>query len=139
MSMSLSVDVSRADRLLASLHERGVHGSELRHCVHEAAHALSNHLELPWTNLRVQEILASVHPAEVMGDEIEARAVEWVVLEALGLPYDVTEWAPIAYLEFVMHYDGGAETVEEWVTAISRRRTDPEVQRRASQILAWAP
>lgn len=78
-----------AKKLLAALQAKGVETDDLRYAVHEAVHALSAVLKPPWTVARVSSAMTRWRTrgrrAEACANELQARVVETIVCERMGV------------------------------------------------------
>ena len=134
--------MTRAEQLQAALVQKGIdqHDNELRHMIHEAAHALRWKVQPPWTNEAVAEGAPS-RAAFKFREEVIARAAEERICALLGVEIDSRERRiAIAAMEGIKHDDyrvpGGLDT---WLEAVEHAMTSEEVNEVVDRILALAP
>jgi hypothetical protein len=91
--------------LLNAIRRRGVVTSTLRDAAHEACHALQWDVKRKWTRDNIHA--KKPKPHRIFGhtgvhDEIDARAVEQVVCQRLGVDCGpVEKWADICWMEML--------------------------------------
>ena len=87
--------------VITAIHRRGSDASDIRDAAHEACHALDAKLHGKWERERIHRALTK-HCGDVgsmVYYEVRARAVERLVTEHFGVPYDRDHWLNVCYLE----------------------------------------
>jgi len=112
------------------------HGSdakEPRDAAHEGYHGWS----LGVSNWDREEIHAAImeldRPYRVR-QEVEARAVEWIVCEELGIDYDLSHWCMISAMEAV--HSGVSMPLNYWKEGVENMRRAEKVQELAAMLRA---
>lgn len=132
--------MSDAASIVAAIRSRGSDARDLRDAAHEAHHALRCNLRGPWERERIHARLMAITEGSAMlllQEEIDARAVEWVVCRDFGQEYDADHWAMIAAMESIK--GGMAAPVDFWISSIARRRDTVLVRRYADRVIAIKP
>lgn len=129
--------VTPAERVVMWARRYGVESTDLRFCAHEAYHALDVGLPLTangWDTDAIHYEIGERGPSEVVTAEVEARAAEWLVCEALGVAYDVEHWAFVSFME--SYKNGlGVAMPKDVADQIRAARTSKKVQRFVRTIL----
>jgi hypothetical protein len=103
---------------------KGSDARDARDAAHEGWHGLS--LQVPhWDREEIHAAIMRLSPSDRVLQEVQARAAEWLVCEALGLDYDVEGWALIAAMEAAQA--NVSMPFEAWVTGIRNARKDTSV------------
>lgn len=115
---------------------------QLRDAAHEAHHALTAKCKAPWSRDAIHEAMADLC-GDVNGEwviqELDARAVERVVCQALGAPYDADRWMEITWFETASSMKIMLPSVE-WITdAVVLRLGLPKIKAAARRILTLKP
>lgn len=113
---------------------------DVRDAAHEASHALEFGCER-WDRGSIDRAAFDVRNRRfLVSSEVEARAVERIVCEELGLPYDARKWADVCLLEQagLGLYRAFPPTAEALVAAAERVMGNPGVMERATLILMHA-
>jgi len=121
-------------------HEEGT-PADLRDAAHEAHHALFCNVRGPWTRERIHKAIvrrANKLNAELIGMELMARAVEWIVCERFSIEYDVARWGEVMWWETIKNMRIQLPD-PPWVKdAITRRKREETTKRLADAVLALA-
>lgn len=136
--MSATVDVGdRVSALVRALRARGVDETDdLRHCVHEASHALDAKMRGPWSNEAVSDAMRRIGPGRAARSEILARAVEQIVCKALGVETrSLDTWVGTSVMEAIKFRDPFFDYATA-IAAAKRTLEMPEAKTRAAEILA---
>lgn len=126
--------------LVEALRAKGIdfRAGHPRHMVHEAVHAIRLGVEQPWTNNRVHEALLGMPgKGDLFLEEIIARAVEGLVMERLGLGWNLEEWAAMSAMEAIRN-GGFSAPMDAWVTGIKEWRATAPVEALVVTIFAMA-
>jgi len=88
------------ERIIAYAQAMGSDATDIRDAAHEACHAIEAHAE-KWDRDGVHYAVVKKwkRPADQLGAEVRARAVERMVCEHFGAEYDTEEWLGVAALE----------------------------------------
>ena len=126
----------RAAALVGVLRGRGVDSTDLRHCVHEASHALDAKLIEPWTNRNVASAMKRLGPGRAAASELLARAVEQLVCARVGVTIlPLEKWIFTSCME-AMKFRDPFLGYEEALSAARRSMDSEEARERADQILS---
>lgn len=126
------------ETLLLALRARGVDATDLRHCVHEASHALDGKMRGPWSNEGVSAAMKRLGPGRAARSEILARAVEQIVCKHLGVETKgLDHWVGVSVMEAIKFRDPFLE-YESALDAATRAMTTTEAEERATEIMALA-
>lgn len=114
--------------------------TDVRDAAHEASHALEFGCER-WDRRSID--VAAFAPQNrrlLVSSEVEARAVERIVCEEVGVPYEPLKWADVCLLEQagLGLYPAFPPTPEALVAATEKAMEWPEVLERATLILMLA-
>lgn len=118
----------------------GSDADTVRDAAHESSHALEFGL-VSWDRRSIDvAAFAPKHRRILVSSEVDARAVERIVCEELGLPYEPMKWANVCLLEQAKLglYRAFPPTAAALVEAIERRMEFQSVLERASVILMQA-
>jgi hypothetical protein len=129
----------RPSQIIAAVWDLGSDASDLRDAAHEAHHALRCKLTQPWTREAVHEALVGLCRGDgvlLLGEELDARAVEWTVCEAVGVSYDLEHWAFIAAMESLRV--GVAHPLDMWKRGIVIRHGTKAIERAARAVVKLA-
>ena len=130
--------MSVVEALVLALRARGVDDIDLRHCVHEASHALDAKMRGPWSNTAVSNAMKRLGPGRAARSELLARAVEQLVCKRLGVETKSLDyWVGMSVLEAIKYRDPFLDH-EEALAAAERLMKTAEAQERAAEILALA-
>lgn len=125
-----------AESLVLTLRARGVDDTDLRHCVHEASHALDAKLRHPWSNKRIDAAMKRIGPGRAARSEILARAVEQIVCKRLGVETETLDhWVSMSVMEAIKFRDPFLSY--EQALGVAKRAMDTvEAKNRATEIIA---
>jgi hypothetical protein len=129
----------RAEKITQAIRAKGCDAVSVRDAVHEAHHAITWGLKGKWT----RENIDRKNPNKArrnysfgVRDEITARAVEWWVVEKLGLVYDLDKWAMMMIME-ALKIDHIALPGFDWAKeGIQLRKQSKAVEALADDIIA---
>jgi hypothetical protein len=127
---------TEAAALVGVLRARGVDNTDLRHCVHEASHALDAKMRGPWSNEAVSRAMKRLGPGRAARSELLARAVEQIVCKRLGVettPLD--KWIFTSCMEAIKFGDPFLK-YEDALTAARSIMATAEAAARATEIIA---
>ena len=125
-----------AESLVLTLRARGVDDTDLRHCVHEASHALDAKLRHPWSNKRVDDAMKRIGPGRAARSEILARAVEQIVCKRFGVETEkLDHWVGMSVMEAIRFRDPFL-SYEQALGAAKRAMDTVEAKNRATEIIA---
>jgi hypothetical protein len=127
-----------AETLVLVLRARGVDATDLRHCIHEASHALDAKMRGPWSNEGVSAAMKRIGPGRAAASEILARAVEQLVCKSLSVetkPLDY--WVGMSVMEAAKFRDPFLG-YKEALAAAKRTMGTKTATGRATEILALA-
>lgn len=130
----------RAKKLVEVIRARGVQTDDPRFAVHEAHHALYTKLTKPWTSDNIHAALMKKAgrgrggQSRLVAFELDARAVEWVICDWLGTPYDLDKWADIVFWETLKNLRIQLPTGSEIADAIKARKDTLPVRLYANSI-----
>ena len=125
-----------AESLVLTLRARGVDDTDLRHCVHEASHALDAKLRHPWSNKRIDAAMKRIGPGRAARSEILARAVEQIVCKRLGVETETLDhWVGMSVMEAIKFRDPFL-SYEQALGAAKRAMDTVEAKNRATEIIA---
>jgi hypothetical protein len=134
----VEVHAGASDALVLALRARGVDDSDLRHCVHEASHALDAKMRGPWSNTAVSAAIKRLGSGRAAASEILARAVEQIVCKRLGVETMALDyWVGISVVEAIKFRDPFLDYVDA-LGAAQRMMNSPAAKKRATDILAVA-
>jgi hypothetical protein len=139
----MSTNQPDADDLVLALRRLGVDSpdlrhTDLRHCVHEASHALDARMRGPWSNKAVSVAMKRLGPGRAARSELLARAVEQLVCERLGVKTQSLEhWIGVSVLEAIQFRDPFLEYAQA-LEAANRMMKTTEASDRATEIIALA-
>jgi hypothetical protein len=124
-----------AERVLAAVRARGSDARDVRDAAHEASHALQ--FRLPnWNRTLIDLHMHRVRPAARVRSEVIARAVEQLVCERVGFPYDPAEFISVALLEMAMTFrDVEAPTTTVFTASVREALAMPTVRRLVDKIV----
>ena len=128
-----------AEQLHAYLKDMGIdHKSDdFRHCVHEAVHALQEELEGPWSNRRVSQAVGTADDISTLGGEMVCRAAEGLVMQRLGMEWDLESWAMISAMEW-LRTGRGEVPFKFWVRGIQEAQTSSLAAEYVDQLFHYA-
>jgi hypothetical protein len=127
-----------AAALLLALRARGVDNTDLRHCVHEASHALDAKMRGKWTNTAVSAAMKRLGPGRAAASELLARAVEQIVCARLGVETKTLDhWVGVSCMEAIKFRDPFL-SYPEALAAARRSMGTKAAEARAAEILALA-
>lgn len=137
-SVVREAEASPAEALVVALRARGIDETDLRHCVHEASHALDAKMRGLWSNSAVSAAMKRLGPGRAAVSELLARAVEQIVCKRLGVETkSLDHWVGIS----VMEASKFGDRFLDYRTALdiaNRTMTTSEAEGRATEILALA-
>lgn len=135
-------------RVIRYVQARGNDTRELRDAAHEAHHALYTGLRKPWTRDNIHAAVLRIARKQVsrvmplpdllVRQELNARAVEWIVCERAGLEYDAPKWADVMWWETFKNMNIRLPDVEEVQAAITIAKGRPTIVRAAEAVIALA-
>lgn len=126
------------EALVIALRKRGIDDTDLRHCVHEASHALDAKMRGPWTNTAVSAAMNRIGPGRAACSEILARAVEQIVCKRLGVETKALDhWIGISCKEAIKFRDPFLDYTQA-LDAAKRAMGTKEADKRAAAILSLA-
>jgi hypothetical protein len=127
-----------AESLLRALNAKGVDMSDLRHCIHEASHALDAKLRGTWSNKAVDDAMRRIGPVRAAASEIFARAIEQIVCAALGVETKSLDyWIGMSCRE-AAKFGNPFLDYKTALLAAKRRMGTKDAKERASEIMALA-
>lgn len=127
-----------AENLLLALQAKGVDATDLRHCVHEASHALDAKMRGRWSNEACSYAMERMGPGRAAASELLARAVEQIVCERLGVetkPLDY--WVGMSVMEACKFRDPFL-SYKDALAAATRQMKSKAADERATEIVALA-
>jgi len=136
--MSTKDATTDTEGLVLALRARGVDATDLRHCVHEASHALDAKMRGPWSNEGVSVAMKRLGPGRAAASEIRARAVEQIVCKRLGVvtkPLDY--WVGMSVMESCKFREPFL-SFKDALAAATRSMGTRAAEERATEILALA-
>jgi hypothetical protein len=111
--------------------------NDVRYVAHEAAHALELEIGFGgWSSDAINDAACDNLNEDMVLLEANARAVEWIVCEAVGECYDAMKWATISCMEAIHNRVAHIPRPAAFLQMIENAKGTAKVKRWAKKILA---